>query len=710
MTAANNGSKITTKLLIGVGLFLFVFVVFQIVVMGSLSMLEKHTSQLFEKNNSIELSLGDAIVSLSEMSSNVIKSVSENNAEDTSFEDQAKALKGQLAEIKKETDKTIISDKYKQGIDKAMLLIEDIEKITSSNHPDFKQLASSLDELNGELVKLTFVDSNVIVELATTVGKKISSVATNIIIWMTLLFVAVGVFYVFFVVKSIRTAIAQTLKFSELIAKGDLTQNCQYYKDDEIGQINKSLEELKNRLKAVILSADDISKKLLSASSEFLEDSSKISEGANTQATSADDIMKAMSSISNTLTNTSNNATETDQIAHSTYNDLLQGVSKVGETMTIIETIAKKNSVIKEIAYQTKILSLNASVEAARAQEYGKGFAVVADEVKKLAEGSQESSDEIIKVSKMGVESGRQSVDLLNAIVPDIKKTTELISQIAHSESEQIDSIRQVYTSIQNLDLVTKQNASSSENLSSSAEELVKMSKSIGELISYFKIKEDSNNEDLFESASYANLHNNAEISFIEKSDYTTKDNLKDNAFEKIPSSVVSDNATKSITNSLTNTHVNKPANKSVENTDTKEHIDKIEKTKDIQPIVEKEEKTSPINALSTELPEDNELKSKQKIESSILFDSELEKKVANKTIDKLKKAVSKKTEKTVGVEKLLIEKTARKSQAANTATAKKVTTPDSKPSIQSIKSSNMGVHINLSDNDDLDKEFEKMR
>ena len=154
--------------------------------------------------------------------------------------------------------------------------------------------------------------------------------------------------------------------------------------------------------------------------------------------------------------------------------------------MAVIEDIAQKNSIIGEISYQTKILSINASVEASRAAEVGRGFAVVAEEVKRLAESTQHSASEIKSVSKKGVDLARKSANELRSLVAEFQRTTELVDEIAEASNDHISTIIQINSSLQELNNITQQNASSSEELAASSNELVKLTEQLDTLISYF--------------------------------------------------------------------------------------------------------------------------------------------------------------------------------------------------------------------------------
>ena len=87
-----------------------------------------------------------------------------------------------------------------------------------------------------------------------------------------------------------------------------------------------------------------------------------------------------------------------------------------------MQEIAKKIAIIEDITSRTRMLSLNATIEASRAQEHGRGFAVVAAEVRALAERSQSAASEITALTTSGVTLAEKAGNMLTALVPNIQK------------------------------------------------------------------------------------------------------------------------------------------------------------------------------------------------------------------------------------------------------------------------------------------------
>ena len=105
--------------------------------------------------------------------------------------------------------------------------------------------------------------------------------------------------------------------------------------------------------------------------------------------------------------------------------DRLEHLSKFSESMNAdIGQINSIVTVVKDIAMKSKILGLNASIEAARSGEHGRGFAVVANEIQKMAQNSTESADNIAQQ----LERIKLSIDNVNESTNQIAAFTEQFS------------------------------------------------------------------------------------------------------------------------------------------------------------------------------------------------------------------------------------------------------------------------------------------
>jgi methyl-accepting chemotaxis protein len=156
-----------------------------------------------------------------------------------------------------------------------------------------------------------------------------------------------------------------------------------------------------------------------------------------------------------------------------------------------MKQIAGKITIIEEIARQTNLLALNAAIEAARAGEHGKGFAVVASEVRKLAERRQKAAGEITQLSGTSVDVAEKAGELLARILPDVQKTAELVQEISAASREQDTGAAQINRALQQLDQVIQGNASSSEEMNGTSEELAQQAAQLQAAVRFFKLGED---------------------------------------------------------------------------------------------------------------------------------------------------------------------------------------------------------------------------
>lgn len=286
---------------------------------------------------------------------------------------------------------------------------------------------------------------------------------------------------------SIAAPVRQGVLFAEQIASGNLDVELKINQSDEIGVLAKTLEDMKTRLREVIIAIQNTSDNIADASGQMSITAQSVSQGSTEQASAAEEISASMEQMSASISQNTANAQRTEKITDEATRKIKDGGDKVQVVLNAIKEIAEKITIIGDIAYQTNILSLNAAVEAARAGEHGRGFAVVADEVKKLAERSQIASTQIDKVSKSGVNLAEQAGVLFSQIIPQIDNTLKLVQEITASSLEQNSGAEQVNDAIQQFNQVIQQNAASAEEMATSSQELSNQAQHLKEIISFFQ-------------------------------------------------------------------------------------------------------------------------------------------------------------------------------------------------------------------------------
>ncbi|WP_397599541.1 methyl-accepting chemotaxis protein [Silvanigrella sp.] len=268
--------------------------------------------------------------------------------------------------------------------------------------------------------------------------------------------------------------------------------------------ILKLTNTIKNSIESLKKQGDNTMK----ISKVLMHSSQSLSESVTEQAASVHETTAAINEITSMVNKTSENAQESTNIAKSasqkaessqeTMKKLVNSMETIQESNSQLQNIAEiinqihaKTSVINDIVSKTELLSLNASIESARAGEYGKGFAVVAEEVGNLAKisgksaheiqelivKSQEEVNKILNITKDRVAEGKvvttEAQESFVHISEDIISMVSVIEQISAATKEQDIGVRQITTAMSEIDRATQKNQQSVNETAQSSNELV---------------------------------------------------------------------------------------------------------------------------------------------------------------------------------------------------------------------------------------------
>ncbi len=315
------------------------------------------------------------------------------------------------------------------------------------------------------------------------------------------------------------------------MANGDLTVTIAHgNRADEIGTLMNAfyymLNTLRNETQQIIEGTNTLASSIsqISATATQLATSSAETSTSITEITSTVEDVRQTVNLSSEkaelVAESSEKGIHISETGKKATDDAISGMNRIKEEMEYVaESIVKLSeqtqsigeiiSAVNDLADQSNLLSVNASIEAAKAGEHGKGFAVVAQEVKSLADQSKEATNQVRTIlndiqkatsaAVMATERGSKAVetgvnlairlgDAINDLSNSVVNSAKAAMQIAASSQEQLVGMDQLLHAMENIKEASIQNVDGAKQLESATRNLDDLAKQLKEMAGMFRI------------------------------------------------------------------------------------------------------------------------------------------------------------------------------------------------------------------------------
>jgi len=362
------------------------------------------------------------------------------------------------------------------GLQKQALAFFDL--IAQGKFDDTRPMIAPLLQNNQALTtQLTKVQKRLLVmsNAGVASSRQHETIASTIISVLLVASVIVGLILAVFTVRTISVPLTRTLQALEDIADGDgdLTRRLSVRGKDELAHLGHTFNRFVKKIHDVLINVAHVAEYIVEGSHGISNSNKNLLDRSDSHRESLSRVAASLDSLTKAVQTNAQSADEASQLAETNHERAMAGAETVLNAVDAVSDINASSSrivdiisTIDSIAFQTNLLALNAAVEAARAGEQGRGFAVVAAEVRALAQRSADAAKEIkylIEDSLAKVKAGTRLVDesgkALEEIIVGSKKVTDLIVDIAQMSLAQAAGIRNVNSSISEMDTITNENS-----------------------------------------------------------------------------------------------------------------------------------------------------------------------------------------------------------------------------------------------------------
>ena len=294
-------------------------------------------------------------------------------------------------------------------------------------------------------------------------------------------------------------------RLCEEMGKGnfDIHSECESSYVGDFKGLLTAIQTMTHNISNTLIEVNDAAEQVNIGASNLAEAAQDLAEGATDQASSVQEMQATMNTLSEGLKETVRSmddaykqATKCAQDAHLSRQEMgnmVASMNRISETSKKIENIIAE---IEDIASQTNLLSLNASIEAARAGAAGAGFAVVADQIRNLADQSAKSAVDtraLVEDTLFEIQEGNKvayrTSEVLDGVVKLVEGIADTSKMLSENAEQQSLAMEQADAGIERISEVVQSNSAAAQESSATSQELSAQAMSMSDLVSRFNLK-----------------------------------------------------------------------------------------------------------------------------------------------------------------------------------------------------------------------------
>jgi len=320
------------------------------------------------------------------------------------------------------------------------------------------------------------------------------------------------------------------LRVAEAISAGELRQRVDVERNDEVGRLgaalNRMVEILREQTGRIISLVDVLTSSTATVSSSVSQLSattSKTAEAIAEATATVEEMLQAARLSSEKAKDVARTCQEAVQMSDSGLNAtddtvrrmhlIKQQMDGIGETVMMLsentQSAERVIGAVQDLADQSNLLAVNASIEAARAGDQGKGFAVVAQEIKALADQSRQATEEVqailadarkwVAAVAMATEQAAKAVDAgvaessvagkaIRSLAETVAASAQAATVIEAASQQQFTGVEQVSDAMTYIERGMRENVSGTSQIESAARDLGSLGESLKDMVKRFKV------------------------------------------------------------------------------------------------------------------------------------------------------------------------------------------------------------------------------